>query len=151
MAEWFDQSRYKLNGNSTRESVDFVASLVDDARHMARIDSPPREPVEIAWIAKAAIGELFRDAPAATVLKAAGLSEPAMQRAIDGGRFARGCGDDWIAQARTAVLRVPSILVPDAFNYLLNPAHPAAAEARLIDIKPFSFDARLWGLHPFKS
>lgn len=87
MAEWFDQSRYELNGISTRESVEFVASLVDDARHMARIDSPPREPVEMARIAKAAIGELFRDAPAATVLQAAGLSEPAMQRAIDGGRF----------------------------------------------------------------
>jgi RES domain-containing protein len=60
----------------------------------------------------------------------------------------RASGDDWIAQARTAVLRVPSILVPEAFNYLLNPAHPAAAEARLINIKPFSFDARLWGPQP---
>ncbi|MDD2878288.1 MAG: RES family NAD+ phosphorylase [Acidiphilium sp.] len=53
-------------------------------------------------------------------------------------------GDHWIALGRMAVLRVPSILVPDAFNYLLNPVHPNAANAKPTDIRPFSFDARLW-------
>ncbi|OYV68550.1 MAG: hypothetical protein B7Z67_12990, partial [Acidiphilium sp. 21-60-14] len=53
-------------------------------------------------------------------------------------------GDQWCAQGRTAILRVPSLLVPDAFNYLLNPAHPNAAKAKLIALKPFAFDTRLW-------
>lgn len=56
----------------------------------------------------------------------------------------RAIVDHWVTQGRVAVLRVPSILVPDASNYLLNPAHPNAASARPIDIRPFSFDDRLW-------
>ena len=33
-------------------------------------------------------------------------------------------GDDWLATGRSPVLRVPSVIVPGEFNYLLNPAHP---------------------------
>jgi len=33
-------------------------------------------------------------------------------------------GDDWADQERSAILRVPSAIVPEEFNYLLNPAHP---------------------------
>jgi RES domain-containing protein len=34
-------------------------------------------------------------------------------------------GDEWVARRESAVLRVPSVIVPDEYNYLLNPAHPA--------------------------
>jgi RES domain-containing protein len=33
-------------------------------------------------------------------------------------------GDAWIRSARSAVLRVPSAIVPTEWNYLLNPQHP---------------------------
>ena len=36
----------------------------------------------------------------------------------------RAIGLDWINRTKTAVLRVPSAVVPNEFNYLLNPAHP---------------------------
>lgn len=36
----------------------------------------------------------------------------------------RNFGDAWIKSSRSAVLRVPSAVVPEEFNYLLNPAHP---------------------------
>lgn len=51
--------------------------------------------------------------------------------------------DDWLAAADTAVLRVPSVLVPHAWNLLLNPAHRAAVDAKLEQIEPFGFDPRL--------
>jgi RES domain-containing protein len=33
-------------------------------------------------------------------------------------------GDEWASQERSAILRVPSVIVPDEHNYLLNPLHP---------------------------
>jgi RES domain-containing protein len=56
----------------------------------------------------------------------------------------RDAGDSWLAETRSPVLRVPSVLVPDASNLLLNPAHPGAAGARVEAIDPFAFDPRLW-------
>jgi RES domain-containing protein len=56
----------------------------------------------------------------------------------------RSAGDAWLAAGRAPVLRVPSVLVPAASNLLLNPAHPAAAAARIAAVTPFAFDPRLW-------
>ena len=56
----------------------------------------------------------------------------------------RATGDAWLREARTAILRVPSILVPEATNLLLNPRHPRAAEAIPIRQTPFHFDPRLF-------
>jgi RES domain-containing protein len=53
-------------------------------------------------------------------------------------------GDAWLANARTAALRVPSVLIPHAWNILLNPRHPDAEQARIVTIEPFGFDPRLW-------
>jgi RES domain-containing protein len=53
-------------------------------------------------------------------------------------------GNAWLAEARSAVLRVPSVLVPHAWNVLLNPNHPDAAQASLHSVEPFGFDPRLW-------
>ena len=33
-------------------------------------------------------------------------------------------GDYWIDQKKSAILRVPSAILPEEFNYLFNPAHP---------------------------
>ena len=53
-------------------------------------------------------------------------------------------GDAWLAEARTPVLRVPSVIVPESANLLLNPRHPAAAAASVAGTRPFHFDPRLW-------
>src|ERR1700754_1969502 len=53
-------------------------------------------------------------------------------------------GNAWLAASDTAALRVPSVLVPHAFNILLNPLHPAAADATIASVEPFRFDPRLW-------
>ena len=44
----------------------------------------------------------------------------------------RAFGDKWLAQQRGLALRVPSALVPETFNVLLNPAHPDAAKMRIV-------------------
>lgn len=52
-------------------------------------------------------------------------------------------GDSWVAEARSAALRVPSVIVPTEFNYVLNPVHPDFARIRIGTPLPFPFDARL--------
>ena len=52
-------------------------------------------------------------------------------------------GSRWAASRRSAVLEVPSAVIPLECNYLLNPAHPRFSRVRIIGRVPFSFDARL--------
>ena len=56
----------------------------------------------------------------------------------------QGFGDAWIHEQRTPVLRVPSAIVPESPNLLLNPAHPAAVGAFIVGKRRFEFDRRLW-------
>lgn len=56
----------------------------------------------------------------------------------------RAFGDQWLEQSRSPILRVPSFIVPDASNLLLNPAHPQAARVEIVSTRPFAFDPRLW-------
>jgi RES domain-containing protein len=57
----------------------------------------------------------------------------------------RGFGDAWLRERRSALLRVPSVVVRQARNVLINPAHPDAQAIRITKIEPFRFDPRLWG------
>jgi RES domain-containing protein len=52
-------------------------------------------------------------------------------------------GDSWAASRRSAVLRVPSAVVPSEGNFLLNPEHPDFTSIRIGSATPFEFDARL--------
>ncbi len=54
-------------------------------------------------------------------------------------------GADWVAEARTCMLAVPSVVVPHERNYLLNPAHPDFQRLLIGTVEPFSFDPRMWG------
>lgn len=58
-------------------------------------------------------------------------------------RESQAIGDRWVAEARSAALRVPSVIVPSEFNYVLNPAHPDFARIEIGKPLPFPFDARL--------
>jgi RES domain-containing protein len=58
-------------------------------------------------------------------------------------------GDNWIREARSAVLAVPSIIIPEELNYLLNPAH--ADFWRIAITRPpqdFVLDPRLLATFP---
>lgn len=53
-------------------------------------------------------------------------------------------GDKWVAEARTALLRVPSVIIPSEFNFLANPAHPDFAKLTRGTPVEFLFDPRLY-------
>ncbi|MDT0631455.1 RES family NAD+ phosphorylase [Rubrivirga litoralis] len=52
-------------------------------------------------------------------------------------------GDAWVASGRSAVLRVPSVVVPEQTNYLLNPQHPDFGRIRLGTPAALTVDPRL--------
>ena len=54
-------------------------------------------------------------------------------------------GDRWVREARSAVLRVPSVLIPAEFNFVLNPAHPEFGTVEIQDPMSFKLDPRLTG------
>ena len=53
-------------------------------------------------------------------------------------------GDDWLRARRTPVLEVPSAIVPESTNLLIDPLHPLAAGIGVASRRPFAFDRRLW-------
>jgi RES domain-containing protein len=55
----------------------------------------------------------------------------------------RQVGDQWLDQSATALLQVPSVIVPEGKNFLLNPAHPDAAKVTVAEIVNAPFDPRL--------
>jgi RES domain-containing protein len=52
-------------------------------------------------------------------------------------------GHAWLQSGRSVALQVPSVVVPQERNLLLNPAHPEFIRVRLLDAQPFHFDERL--------
>jgi RES domain-containing protein len=57
----------------------------------------------------------------------------------------RAIGDAWIAAKTTPVLRLPSVVIPQEFNYLMNPEHPEFPRIRATASKwgPLPIDRRL--------
>ena len=55
----------------------------------------------------------------------------------------RTIGEEWYLARRTAVLKVPSVIIPSEFNYILNPGHPDFGAVAIAAPVPFSFDRRL--------
>ena len=55
----------------------------------------------------------------------------------------RTIGDRWVKKRQSAVLKVPSVVVPEEFNYLLNPKHPEFERMTICNAIAYKFDPRL--------
>jgi RES domain-containing protein len=51
-------------------------------------------------------------------------------------------GDDFVKEKSAAVLKVPSCIVQQEFNYLINPNHPDSRRILVEYTTPFQFDSR---------
>lgn len=52
-------------------------------------------------------------------------------------------GDAWYRRRSSAVLRVPSSIVPQEFNYILHSRHPDFKRIRIVAREEFRFDSRI--------
>ena len=64
---------------------------------------------------------------------------------IDHVEATREIGSAWLRSLRSALLRVPSALVPSTFNVLLNPLHADAGRVRIESTYEYPFDLRIKG------
>lgn len=63
--------------------------------------------------------------------------------AIPQGKVSLDVGDSWLQDASTALLAVPSVIVPEESNVLINPLHPQAADIHAAKVRPWFYDQRL--------
>jgi RES domain-containing protein len=59
------------------------------------------------------------------------------------GRASIQFGSAWIRSGASALLRVPSVIVPDEYNVLINPLHPDSRVIVARKIRKFLYDPRL--------
>ena len=52
-------------------------------------------------------------------------------------------GDDFVKYNEAAVLKVPSSIVPQEFNYLINPQHLDAKNFKVLSTTTMNFDSRM--------
>jgi RES domain-containing protein len=55
----------------------------------------------------------------------------------------RQLGDAWVRSSRSAILAVPSVIIPEETNFLLNPAHADFAKIDIGNPADFVLDPRL--------
>ena len=55
----------------------------------------------------------------------------------------RDLGSSLLVTAKYLVIRIPSAIVPDEFNYLINPAHVNNSYIRIVEVKDFIYHVRL--------
>jgi RES domain-containing protein len=51
-------------------------------------------------------------------------------------------GSAWIRSVASALLRVPSVIVPDEYNVLINPLHPDSGAIIAVKIRKWLYDPR---------
>ncbi|EIM95291.1 hypothetical protein WQE_39879 [Paraburkholderia hospita] len=71
------------------------------------------------------------------------ISAPIGWDAIPPGMTSLDTGEKWIYNAATALLLVPSVIVPEETNVLINPAHPDAAGIRAQKVRRWTYDQRM--------
>jgi len=59
------------------------------------------------------------------------------------GRVSMKAGSDWIIGGTSVILRVPSVIVPEEENILINPAHADAPRIRARKLRKWLYDPRL--------
>lgn len=58
--------------------------------------------------------------------------------------FSRSLGDTFIQKQKHLICRVPSAIIDNEYNYLINPQHPEIKLCKIIKQQAFVFDNRLF-------
>lgn len=81
--------------------------------------------------------------PASSIADYQSSALPSGWRDHPPGKLTKEIGDDWIDAGKHLALRIPSVIIPEESNLLLNPVHPDFDHIEFSTPTPFSFDQRL--------
>jgi len=63
--------------------------------------------------------------------------------ALDIQHVTQKVGDNFLEEQKALLLRVPSVLMPEEFNYIINPLHPSMKQVKVIYQREIRFNDRL--------
>ena len=72
-----------------------------------------------------------------------GRPPPVGWDAIPEGLVSRSLGSNWLKSLRTALLLLPSVIIGEEDNVMLNPAHPDSARLGALKVRRFLYDHRV--------
>jgi RES domain-containing protein len=52
-------------------------------------------------------------------------------------------GTSILNQKEHLIIKIPSVIIPEEYNYLINPEHSHMKNLSIVNVAPFSFDTRL--------
>jgi RES domain-containing protein len=107
-----------------------AGALLESCVHTSAGDVPPRYTLLAVDVA---------DDISAETVEASALPPDWMDKV----EVTREIGSVWLRSRRSALLRVPSALVPATFNYVLNPLHTDAPRLRIESTYSYPFDPRI--------
>lgn len=82
--------------------------------------------------------------PDGSLLDLAKEELPADWDSVPNGAATQAIGDQFIQDNQYLGIRVPSAVVKQENNILLNPAHHLMKEVKVVDVEPFEFDSRMF-------
>lgn len=55
----------------------------------------------------------------------------------------RDFGTSWLKAGKKLLMKVPSAVMPEEWNYIINPLHPGARDCKVIEVRDFVYDVRI--------
>jgi RES domain-containing protein len=104
--------------------VNFTSSGIPMNRFLVSVDVPDK-----IWSCREAI-----------------MTPPVGWTATPPGKVSVELGENWLKRRSSALLLVPSVIVHEEYNVLVNPRHPHCSEIRAHKIRPWVYDLRAWVL-----
>jgi RES domain-containing protein len=68
---------------------------------------------------------------------------PGDWKAVPAPASSKDFGTNLLKAAKSLVLKIPSTVIPNEFNYLVNPAHPDHNKCKILAISDFVYDVRI--------
>lgn len=56
---------------------------------------------------------------------------------------ARDFGTKWLKAAEKLLMKIPSTVIPEEWNCIINPLHPGSKYCKVIDVRDFVYDVRI--------